>query len=281
MDRLPDYVAEHFQAVSDGGKTGHVCAVHEDVDGVAPEPATFYCASCSVFMCSVCTAEHRQHASFHTHVPVVLDDLTPEMVRVPMTCPMHGKDQLITGFCTNCRVGVCSACLTGDHQTHTMVADGLDSSVYAEACRTLDEELARPVPLLQLAGVAKTLRSLDELLMAGTANVKSQHAVIDQWAQPGMPAMHERAEVLRGDVVAKWDVRRKALQTQRRDVVRRVHAFAQVRNYTAALRRICVPCEVLMASTFLKRRLSALRSWLRTIKPCVSREPITDARQDD
>ncbi len=269
---VPDYVAEHFLAVSDRGQASHVCGVHEEDP---PEPATFCCTACSVFMCSICPVEHRQHASFFTHTPVLLEDLTPEMVRVPVTCPSHGKDQLISGFCTACRVGVCSTCMTGDHHTHVIVTDGLDTSVYAEACRTLDEELARPVPPSKLDGVAATLRTLDELLAAGTANVKTQHAVIDEWARDGSAAVIARAEVLRGEVVAKWDVRRKALATQRRDVARRVHAFEQACAYTTALCRIGSPCEVLMVSTFIKRRLRALRSWLRPIEPCVSRDPIT------
>ena len=281
-NRIPDYVAEHFLAVSDRGRTAHVCAVHEDAEGAVPEPATFYCGTCSVFLCSACSAEHRQHTSFHSHVTVLLEDLTPEMVRVPVTCPSHGKDQLISGFCTICRVGVCPTCMTGAHHTHPIVTAGLDTSVYAEACRTLDEELVRPVLPSMLDAVATTLRTIDELLAAGTANVKTQHAVIDEWTRDGLAARQERAEVLRGEVVAKWDACCKALTSQRRDVARRVHAFAQARNYATALCRIGAPREVLMASPFVKRRLSALRSWLRPIEPCVSRDPITvtlDARR--
>ena len=275
-DRIPDYVVEHFLAVSDRGRTAHVCAVHGNREqDVTPEPATFYCGTCSVFMCSVCSAGHRQDTSFHTHTPVLLEDLTPEMVRVPVTCPSHGKDMRISGFCTTCHVGVCPTCITGDHHTHTIVTDGLDTSVYAEVCRTLEEELACPVPPSKLDGVATTLRTLDELLAGGTANVKAQYVVIDEWARDGTNAVRGRAEVLRAEVAAKWGVRRKALSTQRRDVAQRVHAFAQARNYTTALCRIGAPREVLMASTFVKRRLSALRSWLRPIQPCVSRDPIT------
>ena len=274
--RIPDYVAEHFITVSDRGRTGHVCAVHQDEDqGAVPEPATFYCVDCSVFMCSVCSAEHRQHSSFHSHVPVLLEDLAPEMVRVPVTCPSHGTDQLISGFCTTCRMGVCPTCTTGGHHTHTIVTSGLDTSVYAEVCRTLDEELARPVPPSKVDGVATTLRTLDELLAAGPANVKTQHAVLDEWARDGTAAMQARAEVLRGEVAAKWDVRRKALTAQRHNVGQRVLAFSQARNYATALCRIGAPREVLIASAFVKRRLSALLSWLHPIEPCVSRDPIT------
>ncbi len=270
---IPDYVAEHFLAVSDLGRTHHTCGVHQDGD--APEPATFYCTSCNVFMCSVCNVEHRKRSSFHSHEPVLLDELTPEMVRVPVSCPSHVKDQLISGFCTTCRVGVCPTCMTGDHHTHSTVIDGLDTSVYAEVCRALDEELARPVPPSKLDGVAETLRTLDALLTAGTANVKTQHAVIDEWARDGTDSVRARAEALRGELVAKWDVCREALTTQRRDVSRRVHAFAQTRNYATALVRIAAPLEVLMAGAFVKQRLSAFRSWLRLIEPCVSLDPIT------
>ncbi len=274
-DRIPDYVVEHFLAVSEGHRTTHVCALHEDAHGAAPEAATFYCCTCYVFMCSVCNSDHRHHVSFGSHATVFLDDLTPEMVRVPVTCPTHGSRQLISGFCTTCRVSVCVTCTSSTHNTHTVVADGLDTVIYAEARRALDEELARPLQLSKLDGMAMTLRTLDELLTAGTSNVKTQNAVIDEWARDGPAARQVRADVLRAELVAKWDVRSKALITQRRDVARRVHAFAQAQSYATALCRIAAPREVLMASAFVKRQMSAFRSWLRPVQPCVSRDHIT------
>ncbi len=83
--------------------------------------------------------------------------------------------------------------------------------------------------------------------------------------------------MLRGELVAKWDVRRKALTTQRRDVASLVRAYLHVREYTTLLLRYCSPREVLMASAFIKRRLRTLQYWLyyRYITPCISSDPIT------
>ncbi len=271
-----DYVVDHFLAVSDTGRASHMCTLHTEEQGAVPaEPATFYCSACSAFMCSVCCVEHRRDTSFHTHAPVFLEDLTPEMVHVPVTCATHGDDQLICAFCSTCSLGVCQACTMGDHRTHTLVTADLDTSVYLEVCRKLDAELARPVPPSKLDGVTTTLLTLDELIASGTANVQAQHAVIDEWARTDIDARQARAEELRRGVITKWSVRRKALATQRQDVARRVHAFKHAQSYAAALRRICSAREVLTVGAFVKERLSAFRSWLRHIEPCVSREPMT------
>ncbi len=265
-----DYVAEHFLAVSEAGRVAHLCAVHGDEHGDEAEPATFYCGGCSRFMCSACTADHRQQTP---HTPVLVEDLTPEMVSLPVTCPVH-RDNLIIGYCMTCKKGVCSSCVTSDDQTHHIVTTDLETSVIPQVYRMLDEELARPVPPSKLNGVATTLNTLDGLIAAGTTNVHTQHAVIDDWARDGSAAVRARAEELRNEVVAKWDVRRKALSMQRHDVASRVHAFTHARTYTTALRRIGTALEVLTVSGFLQQRVGALRSWLHLIDPCVSRDAI-------
>ena len=274
-DRAPhrDYVAGHFLAVSDSHRANHVCTVHDKESD--PEPATFYCKDCNAFMCSICSAEHCQHPPFQPHVALLLEDLTPEMVSLPMTCPSHGDDRLISGFCTTCRVSVCPTCLSGiDHHTHTIMTADMETSVYYDVCRKLDIELERPLSASKLNGVATTLRTLDEFLTASTAKAQAQHAVIDEWACDETPDVRARAEELRCEVDTKWSVWRQALMTQRRDVAQRVHALAQACIYTTVLRRIGTPREVLAVGPFVRQRVSALRSWLYPIQPCVSRDPI-------
>ncbi len=270
-DRLPfrDYVVDHFLAVSDKHKVVRMCAVHDEVNehGEGSEPATFYCGNCSTFLCSVCTAEHRQHVSFHMHAPVLLEDMTPEMVNLPARCPSH--DQPISSFCTTCRVGVCSMCATSDHTTHTIITERLEAS-YEETCRRLDGELTRPMPHSKVHGMATTLRTLDELLAAGTTNIHAQNLALDDWVHSGTDSVRARAEELRAQMVAQWDVCRKALETQRHDVARRVHALAHAHTYATALRRMGTTLEVLTVGEFVKRRLGALRSWLRPVEPCMS-----------
>ena len=224
-------------------------------------------------MCAICCAEHRQHISFRSHVPVLVDDVTPEMVHVPVTCPMHGDDHLISGFCANCRVGVCSACVAGVHIAHTIERDNLDTTIYADVCRRFDEELTvRPS---QLNGIAATLRILDELMAAGTANVQTQHAIVANWAATSNSQAQTCATDMVTRVNAMWDERRQALAAQRHDVAQRVHAFDQAHHYATALRRLGSTREILAASAFATQRLSALRTWLRPVEPCVSCVPIT------
>ncbi len=185
LPTLDDYLAQRLARPASQGDL--MCQVHNADE--AAEPATYFCGTCSFFMCSTCNAEHFQHASFCEHVPELITTLTPEMMRVRVTCPSHGKGQLIIGFCTSCHTSVCPTCITNGHHAHTVVADGLDSTVYLEECRSLDEVLARP--LLShgsVDGVVMTLRTIDELLEAGTANVTTQHAVIEEWARGGTAA---------------------------------------------------------------------------------------------
>ena len=273
-----DYVAGHFLAVSDSerGRGDHVCAVHEVADvPTSPEPATFYCVSCLAFMCSICTADHREQTASKAHTIVFLDDMTPEMVSLPVTCPSHGDANLISGFCATCHIGVCANCMLSDHDAHTLVTVDLDTTIYTGVCHMLGEEVARPVPPATLDSLATTLRTLDDLLVAVTANMTTTCTAIDDWARDGSAVRQARAHQLRTELMATCDVHLTALATQRRDVAQRVYAVAQARSYVTALRRVSTPRELLMTGAFVKRRLSALRSWLRPIEPCVSRGPIT------
>ncbi len=276
-DREPyrDYVADHFLAVSDMMRTEHVCAVPDlHDDSGTPEPATFYCVECSTFMCSICAAAHRQDTSAPNHATVMLEDLTPDMVRMPVVCPYHGDGATISGYCWSCHQGVCPACIPANHIAHDIITHGLETSVYLDVCNMLDAELAHPLSSVKSDAVAMTLLSIDACLSAGSANVRTQLRAIDEWACHGAPATLPRAQELRSEVESEWAKRQECLATQRTDVARRVHAFSHAVSYGSALRRVGAALEVVMVGAFVARRISALGSWLHAITPCVSNEPV-------
>lgn len=111
-----------YQDAIQAQSQGNVC---DQCGEDASEPAEFYCAQCSEFVCKFCEQAHKRQRRYRDHVLVTTEEVrrnpggSPFAAALPdeKFCKVHKKQQL-RYYCCKCEVVMCTDCFVLQHQGH-------------------------------------------------------------------------------------------------------------------------------------------------------------------
>ena len=99
----PEPSKSYSCVVCSNSETGHI-------------KADYYCQTCQDYMCKACGETHRRAQIFATHEVV---NIAKKKYCLKNLCKRH-PTKLQEYYCEHCKILVCSACVTGQHQQHSV-----------------------------------------------------------------------------------------------------------------------------------------------------------------
>lgn len=176
-----------------------------------------FCIKCCEYYCKSCSNAHRKTKALRSHVLVLIETLTDEMLRDATIkseaprCQKHGKKLKL--FCSNCQEAVCSVCCHISHQSHTFKeivdVDADFRSELAKVMTTLQtkmenikEQTAQNNQFLQ-----KLERSYSSAKTSTSNIVQQAHQMLDQKAKQ----IEKELSQTNKDSRAEVDVQNKSL----------------------------------------------------------------------
>lgn len=86
----------------------------------------YYCLKCFVWMCELHNRPHQRldHRQFvHSFNEIQSSEKLKQQVKsrcIIRKCPLHGEDNLLLRWCTDCKKPICRLCIENEHATHTL-----------------------------------------------------------------------------------------------------------------------------------------------------------------
>ena len=134
-----------------------ICPKDKQIDTVK-----MFCKYCKDFMCSACAADHKKTSIFSSHELVYI----PESKWENEKCSEHPK-KAQEYFCEDCKVLVCSACVTNEHRNH-------DVFHYVEHFKNHQEEIKRKQGALEAVYSDSFISSENQMEMENYSSAVNQ-----------------------------------------------------------------------------------------------------------
>ena len=157
--------------------------------------ATTYCYDCHDNMCDTCFADHQEDRIMINHKAVTISDL--------LFCDIHSE--VITMFCTECKVGICSRCARIDHKKHTKEEIG-------EMAKKSRERVRKYIQTQHTSNVSP---DMIELVQGKVQEIESQRDTVVGKLDHTLDlikTLEDKVKKARSEVVAKTSADIKALK---------------------------------------------------------------------